>query len=76
MEPGSEKSDNEKSVSKNLFSKISVRKTLKNENLTTKVPAVNISKKKSTAKSLTARNKMEKSLTINNQTTGTLLKNS
>ena len=43
--PGSEKSDNGKSVPKNLFSKISCRKTLQNENVTTRIPAVNISKK-------------------------------
>ena len=46
MKPGSEKSDNEKSVSKNLFRKISGRKMLQNENFTTKIPAVNISTKK------------------------------
>ena len=50
------KTDNEKSGSKNLFSKMSGRKTLQNENLTTKIPVMNISKKKSTAKSLKARN--------------------
>ena len=61
MKLGSERSENEKSVSKNLFSKISDRKTLQNENLSTKIPTVNISKKKkSTAKSLTARNLMKK----------------
>ena len=46
MKPGSEKSDNEKSASKNLFSKMSDRKTLQNKNLTAKIPAVNISTKK------------------------------
>ena len=46
MKPGSEKSDNEKSVSKKLFSNMAGRKTLLNENLTTKIPAVNISTKK------------------------------
>ena len=57
MKPGSEESHNEKSVSKNLSSKMSSRKALQNENLTTKFPAVNIStKKKSAAKSLTVRN--------------------
>ena len=42
MKPGSENSDNEKPLFKNLFSKMSGRKTLQNENLTTKIPAVNI----------------------------------
>ena len=46
---------------------MSGRKTLQKENLTTKIPALNISKKKSTAKSLIARNQMKESLTINNQ---------
>ena len=36
MKPGSEKSNYENSASKNLFSKMSGRKTLQNENLTTK----------------------------------------
>ena len=56
MKPGSEKSDTEKSVSKNIFSKMSGRKTLQNQNLTIKLPAVNISKKTTTTKSLKARN--------------------
>ena len=46
MKPGSEKSDNEKSVSKNFFSKVSGRKALQNENLTTKISSVDIFTKK------------------------------
>ena len=52
MKPDSENSDNEKSVSENLFSKTSGRKTLKNENLTTKIPAVNISTRKNQQQNL------------------------
>ena len=52
IKPCSEKSDNKKSVSKNLFSKISGRETLQNENLTTKIRAVNISTKKNQQQNL------------------------
>ena len=76
MKPGSEKSDAETSLSKNPFSKMSGWKTLQNQNLTIKLPAVNIPKKNNSKIAKSKKLDEQKSDKKNNQATETLLKNS